>query len=325
MISGSSEFASVRFSTDDLPEPDRIAVWREVIGPKYVRVDIEPLRDRPFHVDAHLRPLPGLGILTAEMSEFRLARTAKLVGDGNTDFRLAMNISGSETVVQRGREAALGGGDATLISMAETGTIVRSSAGQRLGLQIPFDALAPIVANVADAVLRPIPANTGALGLLRSYLRVLDEEVLATPELRRLVVLHVYDLVSLAIGATRDAETVALGRGVRAARLHAIMLYIGENLGRSDLSIGVIARSHGLGQRYVQRLFEHEGTTFSEFVLGQRLSKIHRMLGDPRRFGCNVTSIALACGFGDLSYFNRRFRRRYGMSPSDVRAAVRAD
>jgi hypothetical protein len=67
MISAISEFAPVRFSTDDVPEPDRIAVWREVIGPKYVRVDIEPWRDRPFHVDAHLRPLPGLGILTAEM------------------------------------------------------------------------------------------------------------------------------------------------------------------------------------------------------------------------------------------------------------------
>jgi methylphosphotriester-DNA--protein-cysteine methyltransferase len=32
------------------------------------------------------------------------------------------------------------------------------------------------------------------------------------------------------------------------------------------------------------------------------------------------TLIKLDIGFGDLSYFNRAFRRRYGASPSDVRA-----
>jgi AraC-like DNA-binding protein len=31
------------------------------------------------------------------------------------------------------------------------------------------------------------------------------------------------------------------------------------------------------------------------------------------------------CGFGDLSYFNRAFRRRYGATPTDVRAALRPD
>jgi AraC-like DNA-binding protein len=33
-----------------------------------------------------------------------------------------------------------------------------------------------------------------------------------------------------------------------------------------------------------------------------------------------VSSIALDAGFGDISYFNRAFRRRYGATPSDVRA-----
>ena len=33
-----------------------------------------------------------------------------------------------------------------------------------------------------------------------------------------------------------------------------------------------------------------------------------------------ISSVAFDCGFGDVSYFNRAFRRRYGMAPSDVRA-----
>jgi AraC-like DNA-binding protein len=36
-----------------------------------------------------------------------------------------------------------------------------------------------------------------------------------------------------------------------------------------------------------------------------------------------ISDIAFACGFGDLSYFNRVFRRQYGATPSRVRAAAR--
>src|SRR5712691_9426023 len=130
MTMPTSIFAPVRFSTADIPERDRVAVWREIIGRKIVRVDIEPLRDKPFRVDASLRVLPGLGIMSARMSEFRLARSPELVADGNDDLRLAVNISGAETVRQRGREVTLASGDAILVSMAETGSIVRFSSGQ---------------------------------------------------------------------------------------------------------------------------------------------------------------------------------------------------
>jgi AraC-like DNA-binding protein len=44
------------------------------------------------------------------------------------------------------------------------------------------------------------------------------------------------------------------------------------------------------------------------------------MLGDPRFVGRTISAIAFDAGFGDLSYFNRVFRRRYGLTPSDARA-----
>ena len=40
------------------------------------------------------------------------------------------------------------------------------------------------------------------------------------------------------------------------------------------------------------------------------------MLRDPRYAATSISDIAFACGFGDLSYFNRAFRRRYGATPS---------
>jgi AraC-like DNA-binding protein len=48
----------------------------------------------------------------------------------------------------------------------------------------------------------------------------------------------------------------------------------------------------------------------------------------PRNIGGRlppVSSVAFEVGFGDLSYFNRTFRRRFGATPSDVRAARPGD
>src|SRR5262245_33748520 len=79
----------------------------------------------------------------------------------------------------------------------------------------------------------------------------------------------------------------------------------------------------GVSPRYVQLLFENEGTTFSEFLLWERLVRAHRMLTDPLHAERTITALALKAGFGDLSYFNRAFRRRYGASPTEVREAAR--
>jgi AraC-like DNA-binding protein len=44
---------------------------------------------------------------------------------------------------------------------------------------------------------------------------------------------------------------------------------------------------------------------------------------DPLFAESTISAIAYKAGFGDVSHFNRAFRRRYGETPSDVRARSR--
>jgi AraC-like DNA-binding protein len=111
--------------------------------------------------------------------------------------------------------------------------------------------------------------------------------------------------------------------GVRAARLQAIKADVRANLERGDLSVATAAAWHRLPVRYVQRLFEAEGVTFTEFVLAERLARAYRLLMDRRNANLKISALAISAGFGSLSYFNEAFRRRFGMSPSDARAQVR--
>ena len=99
----------------------------------------------------------------------------------------------------------------------------------------------------------------------------------------------------------------------------AIKADIDRHLLDGPLSLPGLAARHGISTRYLHRLFEGEGTTCARFVLDRRLALAHRRLRDPRFAGRTISSIAHDAGFGDLSYFNRTFRRRYDITPSDAR------
>jgi AraC-like DNA-binding protein len=192
--------------------------------------------------------------------------------------------------------------------------------GGSLSFRIPRSILMSIVADIDDVVMHLIPQKTEALKLLAGYAAPLFHDIaLATSEFRRTAVNHLHDLVALALGSAHDGSGLVNGRGIPAARLRMAKAYIIENSNRRDLSVGGVAAHLGLTPRNLQRLFEGEGTTFSEFLLAQRLSRAHRMLTEPRRAQSAVGAIAYDAGFGDLSYFNRSFKRRFGATPRDVR------
>ncbi len=56
------------------------------------------------------------------------------------------------------------------------------------------------------------------------------------------------------------------------------------------------------------------GHTISSFVMRARLNKAKQLLARRER---SITEVAFACGFNDLSYFSRSFRKAFGYTPSD--------
>jgi len=235
-----------------------------------------------------------------------------------------VHLEGRATVSQRGRDLIIGDGEAVLLSGEETGGSMIHEKSSYLALHLPGPALRPMIADLNREFLRQIHRENGFLRLLVRYVSALREPgILATPDLSRLAVAHVHDLVAMMIGTDRDACEIAKGRGVKAARLRALTDDIAGRLGEADLTVDTLAVRHQVSPRYIRKLFEAEGTTFSDFVRGQRLALVHRLLCDPRRDNQTISAMAFACGFGDLSHFNQAFRRQYGATPSEVRAAAR--
>jgi len=318
----SPEYGSFHFSLDGVPERDRPAILREFFGREVIKYDLERLPDVPFEIDLTLEAMPGLVMMSGRAYGSRNRRTrATLAADPTDDVAMVVNLSGPLRVTHGDGDLILDDGEAALVPLNELCSFTHRPPGGILALRVPRKEFAPLVAAVDDCYFRRIPSSTSALKLLTNYIKVArDAQRIETRELQHLVAHHVYDLMALAVGAMRDATEMAKGRGLRAARLRAIKKDITSNLDQPDLSVGVLAHRHGCTPRLVQRLFECEGTTFTEYVLEQRLARAHRILTDPRREGEKISAVAWDSGFGDVSYFNRAFRRHYGLAPSDVRA-----
>jgi AraC-like DNA-binding protein len=315
-----------RLSLNQVPERERAGVYREFFGRSVMRLDVEPLRDFPFEVDITVQALPGLHLFSGRVHGSRNRRTREMLADGNDDVGLMINLAGPYLITQGSREIVLGDGDATFMSCAEPCSFTHRPPGDVLVTRVPRATFASLVTGIDDCCLRRMPSGSPAVKLLTDYVKIAREtQRLADRELQHIFVAHVHDLMAVAVGATRDAAAMAQDRGIRAARLHAIKQDIGRNLGQPDLSVAMLAARHHCTPRYVQRLFETAGTTLTEYVLAQRLARAHRALSDPRRGREKIAAIAYDCGFGDVSYFNRVFRRHYGVAPSDLRARALRD
>lgn len=83
------------------------------------------------------------------------------------------------------------------------------------------------------------------------------------------------------------------------------------------ISLRDLARLYYINEKYIGRLFKAQtGKTFHQYLTGVRLEEAERQLLTTSR---SITDIAESCGFESASYFNRIFRERWSMTPSEYR------
>jgi AraC-like DNA-binding protein len=93
---------------------------------------------------------------------------------------------------------------------------------------------------------------------------------------------------------------------------------------REGLSLADLAKALDLGEDALRRLINQElgYRNFNDFLHHYRLQEAAERL---TRETLPILSIALECGYGSIGPFNRAFRQRFGMTPTEYRAAARME
>lgn len=312
----------LHFSSEALPKRDRMAIWSDLFVRYIAKVQHEELPSTLFYQKGILRKLPGVGLASMTSSGYRVIRKGQMLDDGTDDVGLTISTEGTGYMSQLGRETPLAPLNGVLLTSADPFSIHFPELTKFVVVRIPRAALAPAVSDLESLLARPLP-QTEALQLLLAYVTKLNDQPLQSLELRQTVGTHLIDLMTLAVGANRDATEIAQNRGLRAARLNTIKADIRAQFANERLSVTDMAQRHQVTPRYIQMMFEAEGTTFTEFMMEERLLRARSLLTDARFVFSTISTIAYEVGFANLSYFNRSFRRRFGMTPSEVRAEFR--
>jgi AraC-like DNA-binding protein len=171
------------------------------------------------------------------------------------------------------------------------------------------------------AIDRPMPARLAEalifvavnLGLALVLMRI-DDDFLPSPK-RSPLPLTVRAAVE--VETDRDADDLA--------RLDALMRNQ-EAWRETGLTISGLAARVGIPEYRLRRLVNQQlaHRNFTAFVNEYRLAAAAARLADRDHLRVPVLTIALDLGWGSIGPFNRAFRARFGMTPTDYRRAKTA-
>ena len=123
---------------------------------------------------------------------------------------------------------------------------------------------------------------------------------------------------SLLHSCLRSLRTPSSHSSRKAARTYeSICLYLQENF-QINLTRENVAGHFGLAPNHVSRLFRQEGQTrFSDYLNLTRINRAKFML---HNYGLSVKEIAANCGYRDVAYFCRVFKKVNSETPTQYQA-----
>jgi AraC-like DNA-binding protein len=285
-----------------------------------------------FSNTAELHPASGVPFL-ARMSSVQIGTTVigrcdgtfttvrrdrrQVLATNDDRYCLARNTGTRSALTKhRGREVSMRPGTMVLLKLDEPFLTVDGATHKRFtSMNLPATTLRSMVPHVDELVAHELEPG-GALSLALDYSNLLLDHPGAVDEAGMVIATHLLDLAALGLGARGDQALAAQRRGLRAVRLKAVMAILEQRFSEPGFSAQQLAEAAGLSERYVNELLYEAGASFTTRLNELRLGKAGRLLALSAN---RISDIAFECGFNDLSYFNRSFRRRFGLTPTAVR------
>jgi len=124
-------------------------------------------------------------------------------------------------------------------------------------------------------------------------------------------------LLYQAISFIQKAQSIGYLPTSQIKRLEYTIDFIKQNYCSGEIRVSELAHLAGISSRYYTKLFStYLGMSPKEYILKLQVDNARNMLigsGKP------ITQIASECGFSDVYYFSKIFRKRIGVSPSEYR------
>jgi AraC-like DNA-binding protein len=280
--------------------------------------ELDPASDVPFRAAMNSIHVGTTMLGRCDGTFITVRREMRQVIETNDDRYCLVRNTGirPSTTTHRGREFTLRPGSIALLKLDEPFFAADGSNSKKFtNVHFPTETLRAMVPGVETMVGRELPPG-GALSMAMDYSDLLLQHPEAVNEAGMAIAAHLLDLAAIGLGARADRALEAQRGGLRAVRLKAVLTILQRHFSEPDFSAQKLAAEAGLSERYVNELLYEAGASFTSRLNELRMRKAADLLA--RKEG-RISDIAFECGFNDLSYFNRCFRRRFGLTPTAAR------
>jgi AraC family transcriptional activator of tynA and feaB len=193
------------------------------------------------------------------------------------------------------------------------------SGSKLLVLKVSRCELEARVGNGRDLValsIKPISAEakviSEVLGMLPTYTE------LASSGVQEITGNYAIDLMAISLALSFDTYSPRLS-SAKALVLSRVRVAVEARLTQPDLDTDQIAAAIGVTARYDNAVLGQQGTSIFRLIQERRLERCRAALEDPFQKQRNVSDIAYAWGFSDMTHFGRAFKKRFGISPREYR------
>ncbi|MEE7462853.1 AraC family transcriptional regulator [Methylobacterium fujisawaense] len=303
---------------------DRIAFrrWRETLDDLGVPLIQERLGPKPFVAKWEVAAIGPIRINRISQSAVRGEATPNLIRRHGKDGTVvvAIKLAGESVRCQDGRSSRQRAGDLVLFDHRPA-VHESSDGGRTLFLEFPRERLERILGPTHIYSSLTVESQLASTRLATTFFRELTQvrQQLTASVADRLAGIGI-DLIAASISERLAQEVPHSIHGT--VVFQRAKAYVEANLSDPTLDPTQIAAAVGVSLRRLQELFHERNQHISDWIWQRRLEKAAACLADPSRTYLLISTIAYNYGFVTQAHFARRFRARYGVTPTEYRAGA---
>lgn len=315
----------VAVDTRLMPESDRIDAFQQALCSIGGPIRVDPIAGEAF--SGTLRSVRRGSFFFYDMcySGMRLWRRPVDVAKMDQElFALSLTLPSSNLHVERGGQALeLLGGRAYLFNHAATYRTQPPSIYKTRSIAFPGRLLRDRVRDLRPFyALADCVTASGGLGLIHAFAEHFARGAADwSEEQARTLSDQFLDLLALFL-ASGNADAAASESSLQAGHRQRALRHIRAHASDPELSPARVAQACGISLGYLHEVFRAFDKGVEEAIFDERLERARQLLGDARRKRVPIQTLAYEAGFNDPAHFSRRFKRRFGVTPGELRAEL---
>jgi AraC-like DNA-binding protein len=309
---------------------ERFEAFHQLVDDTFVPVALSVADTESFRADlctsnlgtVRMSKLQFDGDIVLRRTSRQLSRGApQLIADHSADYvKVGVHVGGRCLVRQDGREANLSPGDYVIYETTRPFDFVVSGKFQMYSVIIPRELLRVPAAQLSRLTARRFDGRQGMGALLAQFLVELGRQLSKSPQTLNIRLADaVFDIFEASVFEQLASERPERRNAADQGLILGIFAFIERNLGDPNLDVPAIAAAHHISVRYLQRLFESEGKTVSEWIRKRRIEHCRKDLTNSELTTVPVSAIGARWGLVNASHFSRLFKAAHGRSPREYR------